>query len=158
MSKWHVPSKFLLLVFILITVNCSFAGDEIPAAAWRRPIGAPLQNPGGRKPGLGIIDDGYWQGAPVGGFGAGTFSRTYRGNFERWHVKAGIHKYQNVPANQFAVFAQSEGEAPIAQVLSTQKPEGNEMCIRDSPTAAPRLFGISLRMPTMKTSTRFRTT
>lgn len=127
MSKWHVPSKFLLLAFILITVNFSFAGDEIPVAAWRRPIGAPLQNPGGRKPGLGIIDDGYWQGAPVGGFGAGTFSRTYRGNFERWHVKAGIHKYQNVPANQFAVFAQSEGEAPIAQALSTQKPEGNEL-------------------------------
>ncbi|MGZ4816516.1 MAG: GH116 family glycosyl hydrolase [Terriglobales bacterium] len=69
-----------------------------------------------------IIDDGYWQGAPVGGFGAGTFSRSYRGNFERWHIKAGIHKYQDVPANQFAVFVQPEGGSPVAQVLSTQKP------------------------------------
>jgi non-lysosomal glucosylceramidase len=127
MSKWHVFSKYFLLVFIFCLSNLVFAGDDIPAAAWRRPIGAPLANPGGRKPNLTIIDDGYWQGAPVGGFGAGTFSRTYRGNFERWHVKAGIHKYQDVPANQFAVFAQTEGEAPIAQVLSTQKPQGNDL-------------------------------
>ncbi len=127
MSQWRSPSKFALLVFILLTTTFLIAGDDIPAAAWRRPIGEPLKNPGGRKPGLTIIDDGYWQGAPVGGFGAGTFSRTYRGNFERWHIKAGIHKYQNVPANQFAVFVQPEGEAATAQVLSTQKPDGPEL-------------------------------
>ena len=86
------------------------------------------QNPGGRKPELTNIDDGYWQGAPVGGFGAGTFSRSYRGNFERWHIKAGVHKYQNVPANQFAVFEQAEGESPMAEVLSTGKPEGGALC------------------------------
>ena len=119
-------AEFLVLLLCL-SQTFVFAGDEIPAAAWRRPIGAPLANPGGRKPELTIIDDGYWQGAPVGGFGAGTFSRTYRGNFERWHMKAGIHKYQDVPANQFAVFAQPEGEASVAQVLSTQKPQGNDL-------------------------------
>lgn len=127
MSQWRSPSKFVLLIFLLTTASFLRAGDEIPAAAWRRPIGEALQNPGGRKPELTIIDDGYWQGAPVGGFGAGTFSRTYRGNFERWHLKAGIHKYQNVPANQFAVFVQPEGEASTAQVLSTQKPDGKEL-------------------------------
>jgi non-lysosomal glucosylceramidase len=105
-----------------------FADDNIPQAAWRIPIGKPVAHPGGRKPELpGIIDDGFWQGAPVGGFGAGTFSRTYRGNFERWHVKAGVHKYQNVPANQFAVFTQAGGEKPVAQVLSTGKPEHHEL-------------------------------
>jgi non-lysosomal glucosylceramidase len=78
-------------------------------------------------PANGNIDNGYWQGAPVGGLGAGTFSRSYRGNFERWHVKAGVHKYQNVPANQFAVFAQPEGGKPVAQVLSTGKPEGGAL-------------------------------
>ena len=36
----------------------------------------------------GDIDDGYWQGVPVGGIGAGTFSRSYRGDFARWHIKA----------------------------------------------------------------------
>jgi non-lysosomal glucosylceramidase len=127
MSKWHVPVKFVLPALLLTTSSFLVAGDEIPAAAWRRPIGAALKNPGGRKPGLTNIDDGYWQGAPVGGFGAGTFSRSYRGNFERWHVKAGIHKYQNVPANQFAVFAQPEGGAAVAEALSTQKPGGEQL-------------------------------
>lgn len=101
------------------------ANDQIPSVAWRIPIGQAVANPGGRKPELTNIDDGFWQGAPVGGFGAGTFSRSYRGNFERWHVKAGVHKYQNVPANQFAVFAQVEGKPPMAVVLSTGKPDGN---------------------------------
>ena len=103
--------------------------DGIPKAAWKRPIGEPLANPGTRKQDLdaGHIDDGFWQGAPVGGIGAGTFSRSYRGNFERWHIKAGVHKYQNVPANQFAVFVQPEGEPAMAQVLSTGKPEGSAL-------------------------------
>ena len=47
-------------------------GDEIPKIAWRRPLGKPLESPGVRK-NKSDIDDGYWQGAPVGGFGAGTF-------------------------------------------------------------------------------------
>ncbi|HET9741573.1 MAG TPA: non-lysosomal glucosylceramidase [Terriglobales bacterium] len=106
------------------------ADDHIPRAAWRIGIGVPPAHPGGRKPELspqGNIDDGYWQGAPVGGFGAGTFSRSYRGNFERWHIKPGVDKYENVPANQFAVFTQVEGEKPFAQVLSTGKPAGGQL-------------------------------
>ena len=101
----------------------ALAQDAIPAVAWRIPIGQPPANPGGRKPELTTnIDDGYFQGAPVGGFGAGTFSRSYRGHFERWHMKAGVHKYEDVPANQFAVFAQPEGEAPVAMALAVGKP------------------------------------
>src|SRR5271156_1363632 len=95
---------FMLFAHLLLS-----ASDQIPATAWRIPIGQPPANPGGRKPELTNIDDGFWQGAPVGGIGAGTFSRSYRGNFERWHIKAGNHRYENVPANQFAVFAQPEG-------------------------------------------------
>lgn len=115
---------FILHFVFLFSGIVARAQVNIPETAWRRPIGQPLENPGGRKPEIeGMIDDGYWQGAPVGGFGAGTFSRTYRGNFERWHVKAGIHKYQNVPGNQFAVFVQPEDGQAVAQVLSTQKPD-----------------------------------
>jgi non-lysosomal glucosylceramidase len=58
----------------------------------------------------------------VGGFGAGTFSRSYRGKFERWHLKTGTNKFQDVPANQFAVFAQQEGEAPVSMALGVGKP------------------------------------
>ncbi len=112
----------------LLTGACSFAcvglaQDSIPAVAWRIPIGQPPANPGGRRPELTTnIDDGPFQGAPVGGFGAGTFSRSYRGKFERWHVKAGVHKYQDVPANQFAVFAQPEGGPAAAEALAVGKP------------------------------------
>ncbi len=106
------------------------ANDDIPKAAWKRPIGEPLQNPGTKKPTLDAehIDNGFWQGAPVGGFGAGTFSRTFRGDFARWHMKAGVHKYQTVWANQFAMFQKSEGDADgVAKVLTAAHPSGHAL-------------------------------
>lgn len=122
---------FAVLILILLCPWWSSAQDDakIPAVAWRIPIGQAPANPGAHKPelGAGMIDDGFWQGAPVGGFGAGTFSRSYRGNFERWHVKGGIHKYANVPADQFAVFAQPVGAPPVAMALSSGKPEGQTL-------------------------------
>ena len=118
-----------LLSFALLAcwTAAAFAGDTIPKAAWSRPIGLPLENPGVVKDGTGI-DDGYWQGAPVGGMGAGTFSRTYRGDFARWHIKAGVHKYETVYANQFAMYQSSEGKAAgTAQVLMTGHPKKGEL-------------------------------
>jgi non-lysosomal glucosylceramidase len=112
-----------VLVAMAVGAGLALAQDAIPPAAWRIPIGVPPANPGGRKPELtSLIDDGYWQGAPVGGFGAGTFSWSYRGKFERWHLKSGVHKYEDVPADQFAVFAQRDGEPPVAEALSVGKP------------------------------------
>jgi non-lysosomal glucosylceramidase len=110
------------LILVLAVAAQSRAGDAIPKAAWRRPLGLPLDNPGvTRVP--GNIDDGYWQGAPVGGFGSGTFSRSYRGDFARWHIKAGVHKYVPVYSNQFAMFQQSEGDGQgVARVLMTDHP------------------------------------
>src|ERR1700686_2526922 len=99
--------RLLPVIFaVLILYSPIIAAQEIPKAAWTRPLGEPLANPGIKKAALdaGHIDDGYWQGSPVGGFGAGTFSRNYRGDFVRWHIKAGVHKYAPVYANQFAMF------------------------------------------------------
>src|SRR6201989_2647760 len=105
--KFHRNWIFLVVLFYSANI---WAGDAIPKASWQRAIGEPLANPGTKKPEIqGMIDDGFWQGAPVGGFGAGTFSRTYRGDFARWHLKAGIHKYETVYANQFAVYEKTEG-------------------------------------------------
>ncbi len=124
--------KHLLLAAIAFSVFAPLHpqtthGDEIPKIAWRRPLGKPLENPGVRK-NKSDIDDGYWQGAPVGGFGAGTFSRTYRGDFARWHIKAGVHKYVSVPANQFAMFQQVAGESQgVAQVLTNDHPKNGEL-------------------------------
>lgn len=127
-----VPARCVLMVLFSLlggSVNDMVAGDAIPKAAWKRPIGEPLQNAGGVKPNLknGMIDDGYWQGAPVGGFGSGTFSRTYRGDFSRWHIKSGAHKYQTVWSNQFAMFQQQEGASPVAQVLTATHPDDGSL-------------------------------
>ncbi len=119
-------NRFIYTCALLAACAAAAAQSQIPAAAWRIPIGVPPANPGTHKPELSgtLIDDGYWQGAPVGGFGAGTFSRSYRGHFERWHVKTGTHKFQLVPNNQFAVFAQPEGGSPVSMALAVGKPGG----------------------------------
>src|ERR1700733_919876 len=126
MKKHFVVAAVVLSLFASLSPQ-SMRGDEIPKIAWRRPLGKPLENPGVRK-NKSDIDDGYWQGSPVGGFGAGTFSRTYRGDFARWHIKAGVHKYVSVPGNQFAMFQQVAGESQgIAQVLTNDHPKNGEL-------------------------------
>src|SRR6202158_2272770 len=132
---WRVFMRPAPLVTTLLLVSCfsapfSQAADDIPKAAWKRPIGAPMDHPGTKKTGLESqhIDDGIWQGAPVGGFGAGSFSRTYRGDFARWHMQGGVHKYQTVYGNQFAMFQKSEGDAQgVARVLSATHPQNGQL-------------------------------
>ena len=115
-------AHFAAFALVLAIAAQSWAGDTVPKAAWRRPLGLPLDKAGVTRV-SGNIDDGYWQGAPVGGFGSGTFSRSYRGDFARWHIKAGVHKYVPVYSNQFAMFQQSDGQAPgTARVLMTGHP------------------------------------
>jgi non-lysosomal glucosylceramidase len=121
---------FGLVFFLAMTASHAGANDDIPKPAWKRPIGAPVEHPGTKKPALdaGHIDDGYWQGAPVGGFGSGTFSRTYRGDFARWHMQGGVHKYQIVDGNQFAMFQKSEDDANgVAQVLTASHPKNHAL-------------------------------
>ncbi len=124
MRRW---SRALAVAAVVVALHpkAAVGSETIPAVAWKRPMGQPLENPGVEKATLTYphFDDGYFQGAPVGGFGAGTFSRTYRGDFARWHLKAGVHKYQSVPSNQFAVFQQVEGEAATAVALIAGRPE-----------------------------------
>jgi non-lysosomal glucosylceramidase len=118
--------RISLLTLLIVLAPPAWSGDGIPKAAWKRPIGEPLANPGTRKAALEAdhIDDGFWQGAPVGGLGAGTFSQTYRGDFARWHIKAGVHKYQPIYANSFAMFQQSEGDPQgTARVLVAGHPQ-----------------------------------
>jgi len=118
-----------MLVFSLClsAASSAWASGGIPKAAWKRPLGLPLANPGTTRV-HGDIDDGYWQGVPVGGLGAGTFSRSYRGDFSRWHIKAATHKYEPVYANQFAMFQQSEGDTHgTSQVLMNGHPQSTEL-------------------------------
>jgi non-lysosomal glucosylceramidase len=126
--KRQLGANLVLVLFVVLSATWVWAGDAIPKTAWKRGIGEPLASAGTRKPNDPVIDDGYWQGAPVGGFGAGTFSRTYRGDFSRWHLKTGAHKYQMIPANEFAMFQQVEGSPEgTAQVLAATHPEHGEL-------------------------------
>jgi non-lysosomal glucosylceramidase len=125
--KNSVLMKAMVCLILFSWASAALAGNEIPKAAWTRPIGQPLENPGIAKNGTDI-DDGYWQGAPVGGMGAGTFSRSYRGDFSRWHIKGGVHKYETVYPNQFAMFQKSDGDSTgTAQVLMTGHPKSGEL-------------------------------
>src|SRR5579863_1045774 len=125
--KKHLSLILVAVSALFVAPPFSCLGDEIPKIAWRRPLGQPLDHPGVRKNNVDI-DDGYWQGSPVGGFGAGTFSRTYRGDFARWHIKSGVHKYVSVPGNQFAMFQQVAGESQgVAQVLTNDHPKNREL-------------------------------
>lgn len=125
--KKHLSLILVAISALFVAAPFSCLSDEIPKIAWRRPLGQPLDHPGVRKNNVDI-DDGYWQGAPVGGFGAGTFSRTYRGDFARWHIKAAIHKYETVFANQFAMFQKADGDTEgTARVLMNGHPTDGQL-------------------------------
>lgn len=95
----------------------------IPEAAWKRKIGEPLESPGvvkviGPEGGLPNFDDGYFQGMPLGGFGAGTIAQSYRGDFSRWHLEIGKHIHRTMNACQFGIY--EDGKATI---LNEYRPE-----------------------------------
>ncbi len=119
-----------IFTLLFLPAPTAWSQNEIPAATWKRPLGLPLADAGTKKPTLPAVhfDDSFWQGAPVGGFGSGTFSRTYRGDFARWHMKAGVHKYETVDANQFAMFQQTEGEPTgVARALFNGHPKSTAL-------------------------------
>jgi non-lysosomal glucosylceramidase len=94
---------------------------DIPAAAWTRPIGLPYDDPGHPYVLYPMIDDGAWGGVPLGGLGAGSIGRTHGGDFARWHLDLGTHRFETIAANQFSVFV-AQGEDTQAHVLSASRP------------------------------------
>ena len=106
-------------------MNARSGSDSIRpnTAAWRRPLGLTYDGPEtARDVNPPLIDDGPWGGVPLGGLGAGSIGRTQRGDFARWHLDVGRHRFETVPANQFSVYV-SRREAKSAHVLSTVRPD-----------------------------------
>ncbi len=99
---------------------------EIPTCAWKRPIGLGWEKPYTVRY-ASNLDDGPWHGCPLGGFGAGSFGRSSRGDFNLWHLDGGEHSFRSLPACQFSVFEQSEGQASQAYALCTQAPEDGSL-------------------------------
>ena len=96
----------------------------IPGQAWSRALGEgyePAPRPRVDQP---LVDDGPWAGAPVGGIGAGSIGRTQRGDFARWHLDVGRHRFETIAASQFSLFVGAAGgHPPEAHVLSTIRPK-----------------------------------
>ena len=67
------------------------------------------------RPRVPCVDDGPVAGAPIGGMGAGTMGRTYRGDFARWHMRVGGHTHRPAAHTLFA--ARVDGTATVLSAL-----------------------------------------
>lgn len=100
---------------------------HIPDAAWNRPIGLPHENPGHPHAyDAATRDFGVYQGVPLGGLGAGSIGRTFRGDFARWHLDIGTQHYKPLPACMFSVYTR-QGKNIKAQALWTDKPDDGSL-------------------------------
>ena len=98
---------------------------QIPPQTWQRPIGFGWDKPYHVRY-ASNLDDGPWHGAPLGGFGSGCMGRSPRGDFNLWHLNGGDHVFRSLPACQFSVFEQPEGQGAQAYALCTEAPtDGN---------------------------------
>jgi non-lysosomal glucosylceramidase len=119
------------------------AGSAPPRYGWRRAIGVPYAGREHARQDVNgtLIDDGAWGGVPLGGLGAGSIGRTHRGDFARWHLDVGKHRFETVPADQFSVFV-GRGGASSAHVLSTIRPDALPSWNWDLPEGAGTYHGL----------------
>jgi non-lysosomal glucosylceramidase len=94
----------------------------IPDVAWRRGIGVPCESVGRPRVTSPMIDDGEWAGVPIGGLGTGSIGRTFRGDFARWHLEVGRHRFEPVAADGFALYVGRGDDTSRATVLSAYRP------------------------------------
>lgn len=99
-----------------------FELPEIPSSVWQCEIGKKWENPYTVRY-ASNLDDGANHGMPLGGFGGGCIGRGVNGEFNLWHIDGGNHIYQALPACQFSVFEQVEGERPQVYAMSTTAPQ-----------------------------------
>ena len=101
-GAWRLPALLVLLVV-------GAGGSPTPeddlgpplGVAWTHAMGGPAASERTR-PRVPCVDDGPVAGAPIGGMGAGTMGRTYRGDFARWHMRVGGHTHRPAAHTLFA--------------------------------------------------------
>lgn len=98
---------------------------NIPESTWSRPIGLGWENPYTVRYDCNL-DDGPWHGMPLGGLGAGCIGRSSRGEFNLWHLDGGEHIFRHLPACQFSIFEEINGQKK-AYSLCTESPEDGSL-------------------------------
>ncbi|XP_066336867.1 uncharacterized protein [Miscanthus floridulus] len=63
------------------------------------------------------------QGVPLGGIGAGSIGRSYKGDFQRWQLFPGTCEDKPVLANQFSAFISRQDGRKYSTVLHPGKPD-----------------------------------
>ncbi len=71
------------------------------------------------------LQPGPTMGAPLGGFGGGSMSRGWRGDFNRFQMQPGHYVYKSVWANQFIAYVQRGSHKSVTQVLYPGDPGGD---------------------------------
>jgi non-lysosomal glucosylceramidase len=94
---------------------------RIPPVTWSRALGLGYEPEPRPRVNLPMIDDGPWGGVPIGGIGAGSIGRTQRGDFARWHLRIGEHRFESSPFDGFAAWVGGP-DGGWAQVLRTTPP------------------------------------
>ena len=114
---WRL-SALLALLFHLVVAGGNPTPDDAlgppVGVAWTHAMGGPADSERAR-PRVPCVDDGPVAGAPVGGMGAGTIGRTYRGDFARWHMRVGGHTHRPAAHTLFA--ARVDGTATVLSAL-----------------------------------------
>ncbi|KAJ4964798.1 hypothetical protein NE237_016647 [Protea cynaroides] len=80
----------------------------------------------GQKPVLDVFTKRLYtscQGVPLGGIGAGSIGRSYKGEFQRWQLFPAICENKPVLANQFSVFVSRPNGKKFSSVLCPGRPE-----------------------------------
>ena len=95
---------------------------QIPSCAWKRPIGLGWEQPYTVRYDSNL-DDGPWQGMPLGGFGAGCIGRSSKGDFNLWHLDGGEHIFKSLGPCQFSIFEQPDNSPAQAYAMCTEPPE-----------------------------------
>ena len=114
-GAWRLPA--LLVLLVVGAGGYPTPDDDLGpplGVAWTHAMGGPAAGERTR-PRVPCVDDGPVAGAPIGGMGAGTMGRTYRGDFARWHMRVGGHTHRPAAHTLFA--ARVDGTATVLSAL-----------------------------------------